>query len=829
MTQNKLISVCINAYNSEKYIAETLKSVCEQTYKNLQIIVIDDASTDSTADVVKSINDTRIELYTLEKNGHISNANNESYRKVRGEYMVHLDSDDIMLPDLIEKSVDFLENNAEYGATFCHPTVIDEIGNSLKGTIFDTIFNTNAKTQADFIRLFFDDSNHLLHSGCTMRKSVIDDIGFHNLSLCYLHDFDYWTRLVLKYPIYVFDDFLIKYRVDTAVGSNNSHMDELKTLAHNNEYARVIYNMIDNCPDKLFLEAFADRLLLQGEHTHEETELEKAFLLKDGLMVLPKNKILSILKLSELLNDKKYVELARDKFGFTIRDFYKLQTSEILHNQAKYDAQKNEYDCKLLQENEKFLTLQNEFNIKQNEFNLKENELNSQLSQANQTISVLNGELNQKNIQLAEVVNLANARQTEIENLNSILNYKQKLLNRTVEYRVAKLLKKCVSLLKRVKHFTSLRDKNGKKYRKSVMLYGFFGMNVGDDLFFEKLITRYPNTMFLVYFSQNYRQFFEKFPNVKFYAYEDTFVQKINRIGAKLKIRDTFEWLLLKRSSATVHIGGSIYQQICDWQTDYKVRIRRKQKFKPFYSISCNFGPHKTDEYIEMWKKQFKKYKDVCFRDKYSYNLFEGVKSVRYAPDLLFSYKADTKVPEISGSVAISVYDPFAPHRETPEQISIDYRDTIVKTVCDLASNGKKVTLLGFCTFEGDGNFIDDVLNRLPENVRGAVDVVNYSFETKDNIINSLLSAEYIIGTRLHSVILGFVFGKKVLPIAYNQKINYILSDIGYDGPIVKIEEINKYKENGFKEILQDLNPFDVSEFTNSDNLQFARLDKFLK
>ena len=207
MTQNKLISVCINAYNSEKYIAETLKSVCEQTYKNLQIIVIDDASTDSTADVVKSINDTRIELYTLEKNGHISNANNESYRKVRGEYMVHLDSDDIMLPDLIEKSVDFLENNAEYGATFCHPTVIDEIGNSLKGTIFDTIFNTNAKTQADFIRLFFDDSNHLLHSGCTMRNSVIDDIGFHNLSHCYLHDFDYWTRLVLKYPIYVFDDF----------------------------------------------------------------------------------------------------------------------------------------------------------------------------------------------------------------------------------------------------------------------------------------------------------------------------------------------------------------------------------------------------------------------------------------------------------------------------------------------------------------------------------------------------------------------------------------------------------------------------------------------
>ncbi|MBR5472429.1 MAG: glycosyltransferase, partial [Clostridia bacterium] len=263
MSQTKLVSVTINAYNCEKYIAQTLESVINQSYKNLQIIVIDDASTDNTANVIKCFDDPRIELYTLEKNGHISNAINEGYRRVRGEYMVHIDSDDIMLPDLIEKTVEFLENNAEYGAVFHRPTIIDQNGNDVRDEFLENVFNTPAKTQTDFVRLFFDSSNHLLHPGSTMRKNVMDDIGFHNMSLCYLHDFDYWTRLVLKYPIYVFEQPLIKYRMDTS-GAHNSDLSEQKTLAHNTEYARVIYNMIDNCPDEIFMQAFADKLILKG-------------------------------------------------------------------------------------------------------------------------------------------------------------------------------------------------------------------------------------------------------------------------------------------------------------------------------------------------------------------------------------------------------------------------------------------------------------------------------------------------------------------------------------------------------------------------------------
>ena len=84
MSEEKLVSVCINAYNRADVIAQTIESVLNQTYKNLQIIVVDDGSTDNTAEIVKSFDDGRIELYALPKNSGISNSNNEC-RTVRGE------------------------------------------------------------------------------------------------------------------------------------------------------------------------------------------------------------------------------------------------------------------------------------------------------------------------------------------------------------------------------------------------------------------------------------------------------------------------------------------------------------------------------------------------------------------------------------------------------------------------------------------------------------------------------------------------------------------------------------------------------------------------
>ncbi len=383
------------------------------------------------------------------------------------------------------------------------------------------------------------------------------------------------------------------------------------------------------------------------------------------------------------------------------------------------------------------------------------------------------------------------------------------------------------NILRSLKHFLFLRDKNGKKYRRCIMLYGYYGMNLGDDLFFEKLLNRYPDTMFFIYCTENYREFFERFNNAKFYSFDDAFVRKVNQIGNKLGIRELFELLLLWRSNATVHIGGSIYQQVGDWWLDYNYRKRRKRPFKPFFSISSNFGAFNEEEFKSIWKKQFKKYTDICFRDRYSCELFPDVKAVRYVPDLLFSYKTDP-VPEIKGSVAISVFNPFLEGRKIPDDISKGYLDAVLKTVCDLLQEGRKVTLLSFCSFEGDENFTNELTGRIPENLKENLAFKGYNFNSKQEILDSLSSSEYIIGTRLHSVILGLVMGKKVLPIVYNQKIENILNDMGFDQKRVALELVGEYAKNGFAQTLEELESFDVSSYANSDELQFLKLDSFL-
>lgn len=104
MPNAPLVSVCMNAYNTEKYVFQAIDSVLNQTYTNLQVIVVDDASTDKTLDVIKSsFNDKRLEVYTRNQNRHISYTCNEAISYAKGKYVFHIDSDDVVSNDIIEK------------------------------------------------------------------------------------------------------------------------------------------------------------------------------------------------------------------------------------------------------------------------------------------------------------------------------------------------------------------------------------------------------------------------------------------------------------------------------------------------------------------------------------------------------------------------------------------------------------------------------------------------------------------------------------------------------------------------------------------------------
>lgn len=134
--EEKLVSVLMPVYNVEKYVAEALESIRNQTYKNIEIIVVDDGSTDNTYEIVKEISsfDPRIVLLRNEKNSKIVKTLNKAFSHSRGSYIARMDGDDVSSPDRIERKVRFLEQHPDYHLVGCSVNAISENGELLGKT-----------------------------------------------------------------------------------------------------------------------------------------------------------------------------------------------------------------------------------------------------------------------------------------------------------------------------------------------------------------------------------------------------------------------------------------------------------------------------------------------------------------------------------------------------------------------------------------------------------------------------------------------------------------------------------------------------------------------
>ncbi|MGC4019350.1 MAG: glycosyltransferase family 2 protein [Muricomes sp.] len=139
-----LVSVLMVNYNHEGTIAETIESVLRQSYQNVQFIIVDDGSVDRSCEIIKSYSDKRIELYHLEKNRHICYATNYGFKKVKGEYLARIDSDDVWYPEKLEKQIKFLESNTDRKVCFSWIDLIDDNGKDINKEYSElqALFNT---------------------------------------------------------------------------------------------------------------------------------------------------------------------------------------------------------------------------------------------------------------------------------------------------------------------------------------------------------------------------------------------------------------------------------------------------------------------------------------------------------------------------------------------------------------------------------------------------------------------------------------------------------------------------------------------------------------
>lgn len=132
--ESQLVSVIIPVYNSEKYIAKTINSVLNQTYKNIEIVLVDDCSTDNSAQIIDKYLESHKNIihHLLEKNSGAAVARNKAIELAKGRYIAFLDSDDLWYPRKLQKQLDLMKKQ---NAAICYTAIemVDEDGQLIKG------------------------------------------------------------------------------------------------------------------------------------------------------------------------------------------------------------------------------------------------------------------------------------------------------------------------------------------------------------------------------------------------------------------------------------------------------------------------------------------------------------------------------------------------------------------------------------------------------------------------------------------------------------------------------------------------------------------------
>lgn len=234
--QNPLVSVIIPMFNAQAYIRETVDSVLSQTYKNIEVIVVDDGSTDDSRSHVLSYRNDRIKYIFQNNSGGCSSPRNNGIRHSRGEMVTFFDSDDLMLPGKIESQVDFLKRNPDIDVVIADYVNFDA-SKSTAESHFKTCPNLaellKKEKSPDGIvlaprtaRYLLSIENFSIAGSPLLRRSVLDEIGMFDEGLAASEDFDFLYRIAFKRGIGVLSAVGFKRRLH----SNNMSRSTLKIL-----------------------------------------------------------------------------------------------------------------------------------------------------------------------------------------------------------------------------------------------------------------------------------------------------------------------------------------------------------------------------------------------------------------------------------------------------------------------------------------------------------------------------------------------------------------------------------------------------------------------
>jgi len=209
--KNPLVSVNMPVKNGEKHLKEAIQSILNQTFSDFELIVVNDGSTDCSVEIIHSFDDKRIRFFDNETGNGIASTRNFAIKKSLGKYIAIFDCDDVMLPDRLQKQVDFLEKNPDFALVGSSIETIDENGAPFGNYIYK-LPATLIKTQ-----LFFN--NYFAQSTVMMRKNILENF-FYDTNFVQGEDYLLWTQIAENYKVANLKDKLAQYRIHNQSISN---------------------------------------------------------------------------------------------------------------------------------------------------------------------------------------------------------------------------------------------------------------------------------------------------------------------------------------------------------------------------------------------------------------------------------------------------------------------------------------------------------------------------------------------------------------------------------------------------------------------------------
>jgi glycosyltransferase involved in cell wall biosynthesis len=217
------ISVIVPCHNHGRYLADALDSALGQSFDDLEVVVVDDGSTDETPDVVgRYLSDRRVHYYRI---GHVgaSAARNLGLRMARAPLVAFLDADDLWMEHKLERQLAVLASDSGLGVVYARRLVIDPEGRQLtgaqpalhRGQVLEAMFRTN----------------FVCFSSALVRRPVFEDVGMFDESLRLAVDYEFWLRAATRYRFDYVDEPLVKYRTGHASLSRRDE-ERLATAEH---------------------------------------------------------------------------------------------------------------------------------------------------------------------------------------------------------------------------------------------------------------------------------------------------------------------------------------------------------------------------------------------------------------------------------------------------------------------------------------------------------------------------------------------------------------------------------------------------------------------